>query len=408
MSVTAASGFLAYGLAAGLKSSGSKDLALVINTGPDYAAAGVFTTNRVKAAPVVWSEQVLTDGQLRAVILNSGGANACTGPEGFADTHRTAELLADALRQAEGTVGSAQGADSGPGTTRSAQADIGPIDIAVCSTGLIGVRLPMDRVAAGINDLVPLVRPDGGQAAAEAILTTDSVTKQASYSDEGWSIGGMAKGAGMLAPGLATMLVVLTTDAVVDPEQLHDQLVSACRRSFERIDSDGCMSTNDTVIVMSSGASGVRPTPRDFQAALDEICRDLSLQLLVDAEGAAHTIAIHVEHAASEEDAVQVGRAIARSNLFKCAVFGHDPNWGRVLAAIGTTAADFEPARIDVAFNGVQVCRDGSIGEPRHLVDLSGRDVHLEVNLRNGMDSATVWTNDLSYDYVKENAEYST
>lgn len=395
MSVTAASGFLAYGLAAGLKSSGSKDLALVINTGPDYAAAGVFTTNRVKAAPVVWSEQVLTDGQLRAVILNSGGANACTGPAGFADTHRTAELLANALRQAQGTAG-------------WAQADIGAIDVAVCSTGLIGVRLPMDKVAAGINDLVPLVRRDGGQAAAEAILTTDSVTKQASYSDEGWSIGGMAKGAGMLAPGLATMLVVLTTDAVVDSEQLHDQLASACRRSFERIDSDGCMSTNDTVIVMSSGASGVRPTLRDFQAALDETCHDLASQLLVDAEGAAHTIAIHVEHAASEEDAVQVGRAIARSNLFKCAVFGHDPNWGRVLAAIGTTAADFEPERIDVAFNGVQVCRDGSIGEPRHLVDLSGRDVHLEVNLRNGTQSATVWTNDLTYDYVKENAEYST
>jgi glutamate N-acetyltransferase/amino-acid N-acetyltransferase len=395
MSVTVASGFLAYGLAAGLKSSGSKDLALVINTGPDYAAAGVFTTNRVKAAPVVWSEQVLTDGQLRAVILNSGGANACTGPAGFADTHRTAELLANALRQAQGTAG-------------SAPADIGAIDIAVCSTGLIGVRLPMDKVAAGINDLVPLVRRDGGQAAAEAILTTDSVTKQASYSDEGWSIGGMAKGAGMLAPGLATMLVVLTTDAVVDSEQLHDQLASACRRSFERIDSDGCMSTNDTVIVMSSGASGVRPTLRDFQAALDETCHDLALQLLVDAEGAAHTIAIHVEHAASEEDAVQVGRAIARSNLFKCAVFGQDPNWGRVLAAIGTTAADFEPERIDVAFNGVQVCRDGSIGEPRHLVDLSGREVHLEVNLRNGTHSATVWTNDLTYDYVKENAEYST
>jgi glutamate N-acetyltransferase/amino-acid N-acetyltransferase len=402
MSVTAASGFLAYGLAAGLKSSGSKDLALVINTGPDYAAAGVFTTNRVKAAPVVWSEQVLTDGQLRAVILNSGGANACTGPAGFADTHRTAELLANALRQAQDTAGSAHG------SAGSAQADIGAIDVAVCSTGLIGVRLPMDKVAAGIDDLVPLVRPDGGQAAAEAILTTDSVTKQASYSDEGWSIGGMAKGAGMLAPGLATMLVVLTTDAVVDSEQLHDQLASACRRSFERIDSDGCMSTNDTVIVMSSGASGVRPTLRDFQAALDETCHDLALQLLVDAEGAAHTIAIHVEHAASEEDAVQVGRAIARSNLFKCAVFGQDPNWGRVLAAVGTTAADFEPERIDVAFNGVQVCRDGSIGEPRHLVDLSGREVHLEVNLRNGTHSATVWTNDLTYDYVKENAEYST
>jgi glutamate N-acetyltransferase/amino-acid N-acetyltransferase len=396
MSVSAASGFLAYGLSAGLKSSGSKDLALVVNTGPDYAAAGVFTTNRVKAAPVVWSEQVLTDGQLRAVILNSGGANACTGPEGFADTHQTAELLADALRQTQGPAGSAQGAE------------IGAIDIAVCSTGLIGVRLPMDKMAAGISDLVRLLRPDGGQAAAEAILTTDSVTKQVCYTDEGWSIGGMAKGAGMLAPGLATMLVVLTTDAVVDPEQLHDQLASACRRSFERIDSDGCMSTNDTVIVMSSGASGIRPTPGDFQAALNETCHDLALQLLVDAEGAAHTIAIHVENAASEEDAVQVGRAIARSNLFKCAVFGHDPNWGRVLAAIGTTAADFEPERIDVAFNGVQVCREGSIGEPRDLVDLSGRDVHLEVNLRNGTHAATVWTNDLTYDYVKENAEYPT
>jgi glutamate N-acetyltransferase / amino-acid N-acetyltransferase len=239
-------------------------------------------------------------------------------------------------------------------------------------------------------------------------LTTDSVSKQTSYADEGWSIGGMAKGAGMLAPGLATMLVVLTTDAVVDSDQLHGQLSSACRRSFERIDSDGCMSTNDTVILMSSGASGVRATPGDFQAALDDTCHDLALQLLADAEGASHTIAIHVEHAASEDDAVQVGRAIARSNLFKCAVFGQDPNWGRVLAAIGTTAAEFEPDRIDVSFNGVQVCRDGSIGEPRELVDLTGHDVQVQVDLRNGSHSATVWTNDLSYDYVKENAEYST
>jgi glutamate N-acetyltransferase / amino-acid N-acetyltransferase len=396
MSITGAAGFLAYGLTAGLKGNGSKDLALVVNTGPDFAAAGVFTTNRVKAAPVVWSEQVLADGQLRAVILNSGGANACTGPEGFADTHRTAELVADALRQAQGAAGSAQGAG------------IGAIDVAVCSTGLIGVRLPMDKVASGINDLVPQLRRDGGQDAAEAILTTDSVTKQAGYADEGWSIGGMAKGAGMLAPGLATMLVVLTTDAVVDPELLHAQLADACRRSFERVDSDGCMSTNDTVILLSSGASEVRPRPADFQAALDETCRDLALQLLADAEGAAHTIAIQVEHAASEEDAVQVARAVARSNLFKCAVFGQDPNWGRVLAAIGTTSADFEPERIDVAFNGVQVCRDGSIGDPRDLVDLSGHDVRVEVNLRNGPHSATVWTNDLSYDYVKENAEYPT
>ena len=389
MSVTTASGFLACGSTAGLKSSGGKDLALVVNTGPDYAAAGVFTTNRVKAAPVLWSQQVLSDGRLRAVVLNSGGANACTGPEGFADTHQTAELVADALRQSQG-------------------AEVGAIDVAVCSTGLIGVRLPMGKLVPGINDLVPLLSRDGGQAAAEAILTTDSVPKQTSYADEGWSIGGMAKGAGMLSPGLATMLVALTTDAVIDPELLHDQLASACLRSFERVDSDGCMSTNDTVILMSSGASGVRPTPSDFQAALDETCHDLALQLLADAEGAAHTIAIQVDHAASEDDAVQVGRAIARSNLFKCAVFGRDPNWGRVLAAIGTTSADFEPDHIDVAFNGVQVCRGGSIGDPRELVDLSGHDVHLAIDLRNGRHSATVWTNDLTYDYVKENAEYST
>jgi glutamate N-acetyltransferase / amino-acid N-acetyltransferase len=396
VSVTTASGFLACGLAAGLKSSGGKDLALVVNTGPHYAAAGVFTTNRVKAAPVLWSEQVLADAQLQAVILNSGGANACTGPEGFADTHRTAELVADALRQAQGAAKTAPGKD------------IGAIDVAVCSTGLIGTRLPMRKLTAALGDLVPLLSQDGGQAAAEAILTTDSVSKQTSYADEGWSIGGMAKGAGMLAPGLATMLVVLTTDAVVETDQLHSQLSSACRRSFERIDSDGCMSTNDTVILMSSGASGVRATPGDFQAALDETCHDLALQLLADAEGASHTIAIHVEHAASEDDAVQVGRAIARSNLFKCAVFGQDPNWGRVLAAIGTTTAEFEPECIDVSFNGVRVCRDGSIGEPRELVDLSGHDVQVHVDLRNGRHSATVWTNDLTCDYVKENAEYST
>ncbi len=383
MSITAAAGFRAFGLSAGLKSSGRKDLALVLNTGPDYSAAGIFTSNRVQAAPVIWSQQVLRDGQLRAVVLNAGGANACTGPEGFADTHRTAELVADAV-------------------------GVGAVDVAVCSTGLIGVRLPMGRVTAGINNLIPLLSDDGGQAAAEAIMTTDSVPKQASLADEGWSIGGMAKGAGMLAPGLATMLVVLTTDAVVDQGLLHDQLARACTRSFDRIDSDGCMSTNDTVILMSSGASGVQPAAPDFQDALNEVCHDLALQLIADAEGAAHTISIEVHHAASDEDAVQVGRAIARSNLFKCAVFGQDPNWGRVLAAIGTTTAHFEPERIDVAFNGVQVCRDGSIGDPRELVDLSGHDVQLEVDLHSGRHSATIWTNDLTYDYVKENAEYST
>jgi glutamate N-acetyltransferase / amino-acid N-acetyltransferase len=383
VSVTKAAGFRASGSSAGLKSSGGSDLALVVNTGPDYAAAGVFTSNRVKAAPVIWSQQVLSASRLHAVILNSGGANACTGQEGFADTHRTAELVADAI-------------------------GVGAVDVAVCSTGLIGVRLPMGKLTAGIDNLVPLLSDDGGQAAAEAIMTTDSVPKQASLADEGWSLGGMAKGAGMLAPGLATMLVVLTTDAVVDRKLLHDQLANACSRTFDRIDSDGCMSTNDTVILMSSGASGVRPAATDFQDALNEICHDLAQQLLADAEGAAHTIAIEVRHAASEKDAVQVGRAIARSNLFKCAVFGQDPNWGRVLAAIGTTAAGFEPARIDVAFNGVQVCRDGSIGDARELVDLSRQQVHVEVDLHSGRDSATIWTNDLTYDYVKENAEYST
>jgi glutamate N-acetyltransferase / amino-acid N-acetyltransferase len=384
MSVTAAAGFRAAGLAVGLKSKGQLDMALVVNSGPQFGAAGVFTINRVKAAPVLWSQQVLADGQLKAVVLNSGGANACTGRDGFGDTHHTAELVADALP------------------------DMGAIDVAVCSTGLIGVRLPMDKVTAGIPQLAARLSASGGSAAAEAIMTTDTVAKQASYADEGWSVGGMAKGAGMLAPGLATMLVVLTTDAVVDEDVLSGQLAEACRTSFERVDSDGCMSTNDTVILMSSGASGVRPTPADFSAALSETCSDLALQLLHDAEGAAHDIAVVVEHAASEEDAVEVGRAVARSNLFKCAIFGGDPNWGRVLAAIGTTTADFEPDRIDISLNGVQVCRDGAAGDPRELVDLSGRPVTLEVNLRNGKHGATIWTNDLTYDYVKENGEYST
>jgi glutamate N-acetyltransferase/amino-acid N-acetyltransferase len=388
MSVTGAAGFVAAGTVAGLKASGKPDLALVVNTGPDFTAAAVFTGNRVKAAPVLWSQQVLADGRLRAVVLNSGGANACTGPDGFADTHRSAERVAAAL--------------TGNGSA------VGAIDVAVCSTGLIGERLPMDKLTAGIDAVAAALSADGGPAAAEAIMTTDTHAKQAHYVDEGWSVGGMAKGAGMLAPGLATMLVVLTTDAVVDPELVQRQLEQACRRSFDRVDSDGCMSTNDTVILMSSGASGVKPDHLDFQAALNETCADLALQLLADAEGAAHEIAITVTHAATEDDAVEVGRAIARSNLFKCAVFGGDPNWGRVLAAIGTTSAAFEPDRLDVSFNGVKVCRDGGIGEPRELVDLSGRSVQVQVDLRAGPRSATIWTNDLTYDYVRENAEYTT
>ncbi|GAB2597975.1 bifunctional glutamate N-acetyltransferase/amino-acid acetyltransferase ArgJ [Microlunatus antarcticus] len=388
MSVTRAAGFSAAGVTAGLKPSGKPDLALVVNTGPDHVAAAVFTTNRVKAAPVLWSQQAVADGRLQAVVLNSGGANACTGPAGFADTHHTAEHVADAL--------------AGLGL------EVGAGDVAVCSTGLIGTRLPMDLITAGVTAAAGALDEDGGADAARAIMTTDTVPKTAAYADEGWSVGGMAKGAGMLAPGLATMLVVLTTDAVLDAEAAGTYLRKSCSTTFERVDSDGCMSTNDTVVLMSSGASGVRPDARDFQAALDETCHDLALQLLRDAEGSAHDIAITVEHAATEADALEVARAVARSNLFKCAVFGGDPNWGRVLAAIGTTGADFEPDRIDVAFNGVEVCRDGAIGEDRSQVDLSTRDVRVDVNLRNGRAKATVWTNDLTYDYVKENAEYST
>jgi glutamate N-acetyltransferase/amino-acid N-acetyltransferase len=389
MSVTEPLGFIAAGVTAGLKRSGTSDLALVVNTGPQFTAAGVFTGNRVKAAPVLWSEQVLADATLRAVILNSGGANACTGPDGFADTHRTAELVAASLGRAQGTP-------------------IGAVDVAVCSTGLIGVRLPMDRIGAGINGVVGALSTSGGSDAATAILTTDSVAKQSFVSGDGWSIGGMAKGAGMLAPGLATMLVVITTDASVAQGEMRSHLRQASRTSFDRLDSDGCMSTNDTVIIMSSGASRVTPVPEDFQAALSVLCQDLARQLLADAEGAAHDIAITVEGAATEADALEVGRSVARSNLFKCAIFGGDPNWGRVLAAIGTTDAVFEPDALDVAFNGVQVCRAGSIGDSRHSVDLSAREVAITVDLNAGTESATIWTNDLTYDYVKENAEYST
>jgi len=389
VSVTTAAGFLASGVTAGLKPSGRPDLALVVNTGPDQVAAAVFTTNRVRAAPVLWSQQAVADGRLHAVVLNSGGANACTGPDGFADAHRTAEHVATELGRRDGV-------------------EVGAGDVAVCSTGLIGVRLPMDLLTAGVTAAAGALDEDGGTDAARAIMTTDTVAKTAAYADEGWSVGGMAKGAGMLAPGLATMLVVITTDAVLDAEAAGEHLRRACSTSFERVDSDGCMSTNDTVVLMSSGASRIRPTPHDFQAALDETCHDLAMQLLRDAEGASHDIAIEVQHAASEADALEVARAVARSNLFKCAIFGGDPNWGRVLAAVGTTGADFEPDRIDVAFNGVEVCRDGSIGEDRSLVDLSGRDVRVTINLRNGRGAATIWTNDLTYDYVKENAEYST
>ena len=388
MGVTHPRGFSAHGLTAGLKPSGKPDLALVLNHGPHKAAAGVFTSNRVCAAPVQWSRQVLVDGALQAVILNSGGANACTGPEGFADTHATAEQVATALQ--------------------TAGHDVGPIDVGVCSTGLIGVRLPMDKISAAIPDLVRGLSTDGGALAAEAIMTTDTVAKQSVAIRDGWSVGGMAKGAAMLAPGLATMLVVLTTDAVADSSRLHDQLAAATEVSFDRVDSDGCMSTNDTVLLLSSGASGISPAPSDLVSAITEVCLDLALQLVADAEGSSHTITIDVVNAASTADAIEVGKSIARNNLFKCAVFGNDPNWGRVLSAVGTTAAVFEPDELDVSFNGVQICRAGGIGEPRELVDLHDRQVSVVVDLHAGDRRATIWTTDLTYGYVRENAEYST
>ncbi len=383
MSVTSAAGFRAAGIAAGIKQSGALDLALVVNDGPSDVAAGVFTTNRVKAAPVLWTEQVITDQRLRAVVLNSGGANACTGPEGFADTHRSAEAVAAAL-------------------------GVGAGEVAVCSTGLIGERLPMPAVLAGIPAAAGALALDGGAAAADAIRTTDTVTKQAAVTVDGWTVGGMAKGAGMLAPGLATMLCVLTTDAVVDPFTADQALRSATRRTFDRVDADGCMSTNDTVLLLSSGASGITPAPTDFAAALHEVAADLAAQLLADAEGATKEVRIEIVGAADEDDAVEVGRSIARNNLLKCALFGNDPNWGRVLAAIGTTSAAFEPDRLDVAMNGIEICRGGAAGADRAQVDLTGRHIHIRADLHAGEYTATIWTNDLSHAYVEENSAYSS
>ena len=376
-------GFRAAGVTAGLKASGRPDVALVVNDGPLQAAAAVFTSNRVEAAPVTWSRQVVTDGRVDAVVLNSGGANACTGSPGFLDTHRTAEHVADLLAISAG-------------------------DVAVCSTGLIGERLPMDRLLPGVAAAVASLTPHGHGAAATAIMTTDSVSKQATAAGDGWQVSGMAKGAGMLAPALATMLVVLTTDAIATPAELDAALRAATSVSFDRIDSDGCMSTNDTVLLMASGASGHTPTQDEFTAGVTAVCADLARQLIADAEGAAHDIEIEVRSAETEADALEVARAIARNNLFKCAVFGNDPNWGRVLAAVGTTRAAFDPAELSVVMNGVTVCRDGGVGDDRSLVDLTPRHLHLVVDLHAGDATATVWTNDLTHDYVHENSAYST
>ncbi len=405
--VTAPRGFRASGVAAGLKGSGAADVAVVVNDGPQQFAAGVFTSNRFKAAPVLWSQQVVAGGEIRGVVLNSGGANACTGPSGFQDTHATAEHVATLL-----------GCGAG--------------EVAICSTGLIGERLPMHRLIPGVTEAHASLARDGGQTAAEAIMTTDTLPKQASlrtpsrigelYGRSGstkvpqsgapstgeFTVGGMAKGAGMLAPGLATMLVVLTTDAVTDAATLDGVLREAVRTTFDRVDSDGCMSTNDTVLLMASGASGVAPPRAMLESAVRQVCADLALQLVHDAEGASKDIVIEVVGAVTEDEAVEAARAVARSNLFKCAVHGEDPNWGRVLSAVGTTTATFEPDQVAVTINGVKVCVGGAPGEDRALVDLSGREVGVLVDLAAGAETATLWTNDLTAAYVHENSAYST
>ena len=392
MSVTAPSGFRAAGVAAGLKESGQPDVAVVLNDGPSRAAAAVFTSNRVQAAPVLWTRQVVSGGRVRAVVLNSGGANACTGAPGFQDTHATAEHLAQAI-------------DDSPG------------EIAVCSTGLIGERLPMDKLLPGVDAAVAAVSRAGGLFAADAIRTTDTVVKiafrhgaaAATSSAPGvYVVGGMAKGAGMLAPALATMLCVLTTDADLSAAELDAALRSAVAQTFDRLDTDGCMSTKDTVMLMASGATGVRPDHREFTVTLTEVCADLARQLQLDAEGAQKMITIEVIGAASENDAVTVGRAIARNNLVKCAIGGEDPNWGRILAAVGTTDAVFEPDRLNVAVNGVWVCRQGAAGDDRAKVDLTPKDVTITVDLSAGPQSAVILTTDLTAAYVHENSAYST
>ena len=385
MTVTAAAGFEAAGIAAGIKRSGALDLAVVVNRGPSQAAAAVFTSNRAKANPILWSEQVIVDGTVAAIVLNSGGANCFTGPEGFQVTHRTAEATAAALAVSAG-------------------------DVLVCSTGLIGDQLDGEVLEEGVLSAVNRLASDGvaGDDAARAIMTTDTKPKTVVVEGDRWRIGGMAKGAGMLAPGLATMLVVLTTDADLPAADLDAALRAATRVTFDRLDSDGCMSTNDQVTLLASGASGVVPALDVFTDALTEACRDLALQLQGDAEGASHDITIEVRGAATEDDAVEVGRSVARNNLFKAAIFGNDPNWGRVLAAIGTTQAPFDPYLVDVSMNGVRVCHAGRPDAPRDDVDLAPRATHVLIELHAGEASASIFTNDLTHDYVHENSAYAS
>jgi glutamate N-acetyltransferase/amino-acid N-acetyltransferase len=382
--VTFPKGFQAAGVSAGLKANGKPDVALVVNEGPEFVATAVFTSNRCKANPILWSIEAIKDQQARAVVLNSGGANCYTGPQGFQTTHASAELVASLL-------------------------DCSAQDVIVCSTGIIGEQLDRANLLSGIQTAHTNLSSSNGMAAAQAIMTTDTVPKLSERtSAAGWRIGGMAKGAGMLAPALATMLVVITTDASVAADQLERSLRKAVRSSFDRLDSDGATSTNDQVTLLASGASGVKADLDEFQTLLSEVCFDLALQLMQDAEGASHNIYIEVIGAATEDDAVDVGRAIARNNLVKTAIFGNDPNWGRILAAIGTTSAEFDPYDIDVAINGVLVSTKGAPGEDRSLVDLKPRDVKIQVNLHAGDQTATVLTNDLTVAYVKENSAYSS
>jgi glutamate N-acetyltransferase/amino-acid N-acetyltransferase len=385
MSVTAPGGFEAAGVAVGLKSTGKPDVAVVVNRGPLKVGAAVFTSNRAKANPIIWSQQAVQDGVVEAVVLNSGGANCFTGAFGFQTTHQTAEKAAELLGVSAG-------------------------DVLVCSTGLIGTGDEVFRakVLAGTAQGIAELSADGGEAASLAIMTTDSRPKRVVSTQDGWTIGGMAKGAGMLAPGLATMLVVITTDAVLTAEEADEHLRAATRTSFDRLDSDGCMSTNDQVTLLASGASGVTPDPGAFRETLTAVCLDLAEQLQSDAEGASHDIRILVRNAASEEDAVEVGRSVARNNLFKAAIFGNDPNWGRVLAAIGTTAAEFDPYDVDVWMNGVRVCTAGGPDAPREAVDLAPRATEVVIDLKVGGATAAILTNDLTHDYVHENSAYSS
>ena len=376
-------GFRAGAVSAGLKSSGALDLTIIENQGPEFVATAVFTTNRVTAAPVIWTKQVVADFNVAAVLLNSGGANACTGPQGFADTHKSAEHVAKAL-------------------------GISSADVAVCSTGLIGEFLPMDKITLGIDAILPILSASNLESAARAIMTTDSVPKMAMAEKYGVTLTGIAKGAGMLAPSLATMLSVVMTDAIVTPATVQEIFARVCDRTFNRIDSDGCTSTNDTVLFLSSGATHKKISDQALEELLIEVCASLAQQLIQDAEGHTKVVSINIRNAATEEDAVNVGRACARNNLLKCALFGGDPNWGRILAAVGTAQAHFDPMDLDVSLNGVMVAKSSGPGEARSLVDLSGSEIEIIVDLKSGTANATIMTNDLSHDYVHENSAYAT